>query len=162
MNSRKALKTRGLALSPPIRPSQIRWCPRCRRFRGPDGRFLGRQVVRQVVFTEAERTRSEIRIRAAFGPGIAEARARQAAAILFDTPRPVVPPPPTGRAIQAARMSALLFDTPMPMARPPATEAETRAARMSALLFDTPMPKGPRKLTAAEARTAQTAQTLYG
>ena len=161
MNSRKALKTQGFTLSPPIRPSQIRWCPRCRRYRGPDGRFLGRQVVRQV-FNEAERTRSEIRIRDAFGPGITEARARQAAAILFDAPRPVAPPPPTGRAIRAAQMSALLFDTPMPMARPPATEAETRAARMSALLFDTPMPTTPRRLSPAEARAARTARLLFG
>ena len=130
MNSGKPLKTQDLHPPTLVRPEDVRWCPLCRRYRGPGGLFLKTDLARRVL-SEARRVRSK----PVLDRGVADARARLNAAALFDTPRPAVCPPPTGSQARAARMSALLFDTPMPKTRRRPSPAERRAAHTARLLF---------------------------
>ena len=117
---------------------QVRWCPRCRRYRGPAGRFLTFETVRRLAAAhraEARRVATEWAVAATFGRRIAESRARQTAALLFDTPRPAVPAPPTRCQTRAARTAAILFDAPMPTTPCKPTRAEAQAAHTARLLF---------------------------
>ncbi len=131
---RKALNSGDLAAAArPARltPDQIRWCPSCRRYRGPRGRFLSFETVRQAA---AEHRRELQRAIAAAGR-LSEARARQTAAGLFDLTPPVVTPPPTRDQTRAARTAAVLFDTPKPTTPYRPSRADARAARTAQLLF---------------------------
>lgn len=131
---RNYLESSDLAALARLTLEQVRWCPLCRRYRGPRGRFLTFETVRRLA-AETRRRAAERAIAETFGLRVTETRARQTAAILFGTPRPAVPPPPTHCETRAARTAAILFDAPMPTRRLKSTRAEAHAARTARLLF---------------------------
>ena len=119
-----------------LTPDQIRWCPSCRRYRGPAGRFLSFETVRRAAAAaRRERQRLEAERAIAAVSRVSVARARQTAASLVGVAPPAVTPAPTRDQTRAARTAAILFDTPKLTTPYRPSRADARAARTAQLLF---------------------------